>query len=59
MSMSKQKDTPPAPDPKRGRNTGYAEPQPRDKDDALEPAEPKSRNPLEEGGVDRDPDRQP
>jgi hypothetical protein len=57
--MSKKNDTRPGPDPKRGRNPGYAEQQPRDKGDALEPAEPKSRNPLEEGGVERDTDRQP
>ena len=58
MSMRRKKDTPPAPDPEHGRNPGYAEPQPRDKDDARQPPEPKSRNP-DEGSVERDPDRQP
>ncbi len=53
-----RKDTPPAPDPKRGRNPGYAEPQPRDKGDARQRPEPKSRNP-DEGELERDPDGQP
>ncbi len=53
--MTQRKTTPPAPDPRRGRNPGYAEPQPRDKDDAQRPPAPEKRNP-DEGGLDRDPD---
>lgn len=58
MSMPEHKDTPPAPDPKRGRNPGYAEPQPRDEGDARQPPEPNSRNP-DERGPERDTDSEP
>lgn len=34
----RDKTAPPAPDPKPGRNPGYAEPQPRDREDAQTPA---------------------
>ena len=50
----RDKTAPPAPDTKPGRNPGYAEPQPRDREDARTPAR-KRRNP-DEGGLDRDPE---
>ena len=65
--MTRRKDTPPAPDPRRGRNPGYAEPQPRDKgearhsgdeDDRGPPPGPESRDP-DEGGLERDPTPEP
>lgn len=46
--------TPPAADPKAGRNPGYAEPQPRDGAEARQPNPRKSPNP-ESGGLDRKP----
>jgi hypothetical protein len=49
---------PHAPDPKPGRNPGYPEPQPHDRDDARTPAPRKPRNP-DEGGMERDPDDTP
>ncbi|MGJ7904076.1 hypothetical protein [Lysobacter sp. 1R34A] len=49
------KTTPPAPDPKPGRNPGYSEPQPRDPDDARQPHPRKPPNP-DEGGLERDPE---
>lgn len=53
--MSKSgKSTPPAPDPKSGRNPGYAEPQPRDGGDARQPDPRKPPNP-DVGGLDRNP----
>lgn len=52
--VAREKSAPPAPDPKPGRNPGYAEPQPRDREDAQRPAK-KRRNP-DEGGLGRDPE---
>ena len=49
------KTTPPAPDPKPGRNPGYAEPQPRDKEDAQRP-NPRHETGPDEGGMTRDPE---
>jgi hypothetical protein len=43
------------PDPKAGRNPGYAEPQPRDRKDARQPA-PKKRKAPDDGGLGRKPD---
>lgn len=51
------KTTPSAPDPKAGRNPGYAEPQPRDKGDAHQA--PKPRPDREEGGPEHETDPQP
>lgn len=53
-----EKTTPPAPDPKSGHNPGYAEPQPRDREDARQPA-PAPRPSPDEPGIARDPDAQP
>jgi len=54
-----RKDTPPAADPRAGRNAGYAENQPRDKGDAQAPhREPPQPNP-DEPGIDRDTDATP
>lgn len=50
--------TPPAPDPKPGRNPGYAEPNPRDREDAHQPHPRKPPNP-DEGGLERGPERPP
>ncbi|MGO0999826.1 hypothetical protein [Lysobacter sp. CA196] len=52
------KTTPPAPDPKPGRNPGYPEPQPRDPDDARQPHPRKPPNP-DEGGLERKPESGP
>ena len=52
-----QKDTPPAADPRAGRNPGYAETHPRDKGDAQQKA-PKPGNQPDEPGIDRDTDEQ-
>jgi len=52
------KTTPPSPEPKPGRNPGYAEPQPRDPGDARKPDPRKPPNP-DEGGLGRDPDSTP
>jgi hypothetical protein len=49
-----RKTAPPAPDPKSGRNPGYAEPQPRDRGDAQQAPEPAPE--PEEGGLERDPE---
>ena len=49
---------PPAADPRRGRNPGYAENQPRDRGDAQQPAAPSQPNP-DEPGIRRDPDPPP
>lgn len=46
---------PPSPSTKPGDNPGYAEPAPRDRDDARQPHPRKPRNP-DEGGMERDPD---
>lgn len=56
--MAPDKRTPPAPDPKPGRNPGYAEPVPRDRDDARRP-DPKRRRGPDEGGLDREPESGP
>ena len=53
----KQRDTPPAADPRAGRNPGYAETQPRDKGDAQAKG-PKPGNQPDEPGIDRDTDEQ-
>lgn len=42
------------PAPEAGRTPGYPEPQPRDRDDARQPAPDKPAAP-EEGGLERDP----
>lgn len=54
----RDKTTPPIADPKRGRNPGYAEKQPRDREDAQQPASP-SRPSPDEPGIGHDPDAQP
>ena len=48
------KTAPPSPDPKSGRNPGYAEPQPRDGSDAKQPHPRKPPNP-DSGGLGRKP----
>lgn len=48
--------TPPAADPRHGRNPGYAEDQPRDRRDARAPAEHKPQPSPDEPGLQRDPD---
>jgi hypothetical protein len=48
------KTAPPAPDPKPGRNPGYAEPLPRDKEDAEQP-HPRHMPDPDAGGLQRDP----
>jgi hypothetical protein len=53
MTMAKQT-TPPAPDPRPGRKSGYPEAEPRDRDDARQPHPRKPPNP-DDGGLDRDP----
>lgn len=45
---------PPAPDPKPGRNPGYAEPQPRDGHEARQPDPRKPPDP-DAGGLGRKP----
>lgn len=47
------KTAPPSPDPKSGHNPGYAEPQPRDREDAQKP-DPREKPNPDEGGLDRD-----
>ena len=54
----KQKTTPPAADPRAGRNPGYAENQPRDREDAHAKAPKPAPNP-DEPGIDRDTDDTP
>ncbi|MGH8074634.1 MAG: hypothetical protein ACREO4_11270 [Lysobacter sp.] len=56
--MAPDKSAPPAPDSKAGENPGYAEPEPRDKDDARQPHPRKKPNP-DEGGMEREPERDP
>jgi len=57
--MSKSgKSTPPAADPKPGRNPGYAETEPRDHEDADSP-KPRGKPHPDEGGLDRDPEARP
>ena len=53
----KQKQAPPAADPRAGRNPGYAETHPRDRDDAHAKAR-KPGNQPDEPGIDRDSDEQ-
>jgi hypothetical protein len=43
------KDTPAKADPRRGANPGYAEDQPRDSEDARQPAIPSRPNPDDAG----------
>lgn len=52
------KSTPPAADPKAGRNAGYAENQARDKDDARQKVIPPRPSP-DPGDLGHDPDAQP
>ena len=54
----KQKTTPPAADPRAGKNPGYAENHPRDREDAHAKA-PIPRNQPDEPGIERDTDDQP
>lgn len=56
--MRRDKTVPPGPDPKPGRNPGYAEPNPRDRDDAKQPDPRKPPNP-DAGGMERDPETSP
>ena len=56
--MGRDKTTPPGPDPKPGRNPGYAEPNPRDREDAAKPDPKKPPNP-DAGGMERDPNASP
>lgn len=53
-----EKTAPAATDPKPGHTPGYAEPQPRDKQDARNPAPGHKRNP-DEGGLTREPEKTP
>ena len=53
-----RKSTPPAADPRAGHNAGYAENQPRDKEDARAKGPKPMPNP-DEPGIDRDTDEQP
>ena len=46
------KNAPPGADPKSGRNPGYAETEPRDRDDAHYPKRREKPNPDEGGGND-------
>lgn len=52
------KDLPASPDPRRGRNPGYAEERPKDRGQAHQPAAPSRPNP-DEPGIDRDTDAHP
>lgn len=52
------KTTPPAPDPRPGQNPGYAESNPRDKQDAQRP-DPRHETNPDEGGMTRDADTDP
>jgi len=49
-----RKTTPPAPDPRPGREPGYPEAEPRDREDARQPHPKKPPDP-DDGGLDRDP----
>ena len=57
MSMP-SKTTPPSVDPKPGSNPGYAEKQPRDREDAHQP-DPRRKPDPDEGGLVRDPQQDP
>lgn len=48
----------PGVDPRRGRNPGYAEERPQDRDQAHQPAEPPEPS-SDEPGITRDPDAHP
>ena len=48
----------PGVDPRRGKNPGYAEERPKDRDQAHQPAEPAQPSP-DEPDLDRDPDAHP
>lgn len=50
--------TPPAADPRAGRNPGYAENRPRDRRDVTRPAPEPAPSP-DEPGMTRDPDPSP
>lgn len=52
------KTAPPAPDPRPGRNPGYAEPEPRDRHDVRQPHPRRPPDP-DEGGMEREPERSP
>lgn len=52
------KTTPPASDPKSGRNPGYAETEPRDREDAHHPKRREKPNP-DDGGLDREAESGP
>lgn len=52
------KDSPPASDPQPGQNPGYAETEPRDKEDAQDPRPRRPPNP-DAGGLDREPEEKP
>jgi hypothetical protein len=57
--MSKSgKSAPPAADPKPGRNPGYAETEPRDREDAHSPKRRDKPHP-DDGGLDRKPETGP
>jgi hypothetical protein len=51
-----KKRAPPAPNPQRGKNPGYAEDQPHDVEDARQPAIPSQPTP-DEPGIEHDPRR--
>lgn len=55
---NREKTTPPAADPKSGRNPGYAETTPRDRRDVSRPAPTPKPNP-DEPGMTRDPAANP
>ena len=52
------KTTPPSADPKPGRNPGYAENRPRDREDAQQPVPCQTPNP-DRGGLAREPEGMP
>jgi hypothetical protein len=52
---SREKGTPPAADPRPGRNPGYAEDEPRDRKDVRDPHAKEPPSP-DDGGVDRETD---
>ncbi len=52
----RDKSAPPAPDPKPGRNPGYAEPHPRDAEDARTPKKPPRPAQPDERDLQRDPE---
>lgn len=56
--MPRKKTTPPAADPRSGRNPGYAETLPRDREDARRPAPPPAPSP-DDPGIDYDADAPP